>query len=365
MAEQAGPVTVALVLASSTGGVGRHVRSLVAALVVRGHRVRVAGPAATDRLFGFAAAGAEMTAVEIGPSPRPAADLRAVARLRVALAGADVVHAHGVRAGLLAGLALGRATPYVVSWHNAPLGGWARRRLAGVLETVLARRATVQLAPSADLAPWIARRGGRDVRLVEVAAPPLPPPSRCPEEVRAELGAAQRPLILAVGRLHPQKGYDVLLEAAAGWGRRRLVPLTVVAGDGPLRGELVARAGPDVRLLGRRADVADLYAAADVVVIPSYWEARSLTAQEAARAGRPLVASAVGGLPELLGDAARLVAPGQPQALCEAVLRLLDDPAAAAVLGQRARERAQTWPTESDTARAVIAVYTDLLGRPL
>ena len=84
-----------------------------------------------------------------------------------------------------------------------------------------------------------------------------------------------------------------------------------------------ARAGD---LLGHRTDVADLLAAADLAVVTSDWEARQLFAQEALRAGVPLVATAVGGLPELVGDAAVLVPPGDVDALDAAVRRLLDDP---------------------------------------
>jgi len=134
-----------------------------------------------------------------------------------------------------------------------------------------------------------------------------------------------------------------------------------VAGDGPLAAPL-RDAAPQVRWLGRRADVADLLAAADVVVLPSVWEARSLTAQEALRAGRPLVASAVGGLPDLVRDGAVLVPVGDPVALGTAVRRLLDDPAAAAALSARGRAVAAGWPTERDTVADVCAVYEELLA---
>jgi glycosyltransferase involved in cell wall biosynthesis len=165
------------------------------------------------------------------------------------------------------------------------------------------------------------------------------------------------PLVLAVGRLHPQKGYDVLVEALPLLGDA----VVAVAGDGPLAAELRA-AAPQVRWLGRRDDLADLYAAADVVVLPSRWEARSLTAQEALRAGRPLVATAVGGLPGLLGDGALLVPPGDPVALARAVRGLLDDPAAARALAERGRAVASGWPDEADAVAQAAALYAELLG---
>jgi glycosyltransferase involved in cell wall biosynthesis len=98
------------------------------------------------------------------------------------------------------------------------------------------------------------------------------------------------------------------------------------------------------------------------VVVTSDWEARALLVQEALTAGRPLVATAVGGLPELVGDAALLVPPGDPAALAAAVGRVLADPAFAAELGRRGRERAAGWPTGDDAVELVAGVYRQLLG---
>jgi glycosyltransferase involved in cell wall biosynthesis len=140
-----------------------------------------------------------------------------------------------------------------------------------------------------------------------------------------------------------------------------------IAGDGPLEADLDARIRAQrlpVALLGRRDDVADLLAAADLIVLPSRWEARSLTAQEALRAGTPLVATRTGGLPGLLGDGALLVPPGDAAALAEAVGGLLADPARAAALAAAGRAQAAGWPDEAATARALAAVYRELLGPP-
>jgi glycosyltransferase involved in cell wall biosynthesis len=330
---------VLLVLATSTGGVGVHVRSLATGLIARGAQVSVAAPSATQAVFGFPGA----VPLEIGARPHPGRDAVAAGRLRRLAGDHDLVHAHGLRAGALAALAAGRR-PVVVSWHNT-----VDSRLGRVLERLAARRADITLAASPDLAERALRAGGRDVRAAPVAPPALLPTGRDP--------ALGSPLVLAVGRLHPQKGYDVLLDALPLLGDA----VVAVAGDGPLAGELRA-AAPEVRWLGRRDDIADLYAAADVVVLPSVWEARSLTAQEALRAGRPLVATAVGGLPGLLGDGAVLVPPGDPVALGTAVRRLLDDPAAAAALAERGRRTAAQWPDEDDTIAQVAAVYAELLG---
>jgi glycosyltransferase involved in cell wall biosynthesis len=198
-----------------------------------------------------------------------------------------------------------------------------------------------------------------------VAAPALTAAARSPDQVRSDLGAGDRPLVLAVGRLAPQKAYDLLLDAAARWQPRDPQPLVLIAGEGPQRPLLQARidaAELPVRLLGHRTDVPDLLAAADVVVLTSQWEARALIAQEALQAGRPLVATAVGGVPDLVGDAALLVPYGDPEALATAVGTLLDNPELAKRLSEAGRARAATWPDEPHVIDAVIAVYRELAG---
>ncbi|WP_432906040.1 glycosyltransferase family 4 protein [Micromonospora matsumotoense] len=360
--------TVVLLLASSTGGVGQHVRSVARGLVEAGQPVLVCGPAATGEQFDFAATGARFTPVEISANPTPA-DARAVTALRRALAGADVrvVHAHGLRAGLVAALAR-PAAPLVVTWHNAVLAGGLRGRLSRLAERVVARSARVALGASADLVDRAAALGAADARLAPVAAPALPAPRRRRAAVRAEFGvAAGQPLVLSVGRLHSQKRYDVLVDAAARWRTRTPPPVVVIAGSGPAYLPLAARISATrapVTLLGHRTDVADLLAGADLAVVTSDWEARQLFAQEALRAGVPLVATAVGGLPELVGDGALLVPAGDVDAVDAAVGSLLDDPDLRADLAARGVTRAAGWPTEADTVAALRALYTELDADP-
>lgn len=375
-------VKIALVLASSAGGVGRHVRSVAERLVRRGARVVVCGPADTERLFGFTAGGARFAAVEIADRPRPPADARAIARLRALLRGADLAHAHGLRAGgltvaacarpLAGPLRIGKGGPaVVVTLHNALLAGGLVGAAYRVLERIVAVGADRVLAVSPDLEERMRALGARRVGRALVPAPAAPPPDPSARRaVRAELGADGRPLIVTVGRLAEQKGLLTLLEAAAGWARRTPPPLVAVAGDGPLRDELQARidaAALPVRLLGRRSDVPDLLAAADVAVVPSLWEGQPLIVQEILRAGRPLVATRVGGIPPLLGTeeagevAGLLVPPGDAAALEGAVSRILDDAALAARLAAAAARRAAALPTEDEAVDALVRVYRDLL----
>ncbi|NDZ90004.1 glycosyltransferase family 4 protein, partial [Streptomyces sp. SID10115] len=145
------------------------------------------------------------------------------------------------------------------------------------------------------------------------------------------------------------------------------LPLLVVAGEGPERAALQRRIEEEllpVRLVGRRDDVPELLAAADLAVLPSSWESRSVLAQEALHARVPLVATAVGGIPELVGDAAELVAYGDAEALATAVARLLADPVRRAELRDRGAAQAATWPTEDETVTQVLSVY-DELTQPL
>jgi glycosyltransferase involved in cell wall biosynthesis len=362
------PSRIAYVIGTTTGGTGRHAAMLAAGAARRGLPVSVFGPAATRSLF----PGLAFTCVDIAERPRPGRDAAAVLRLRRLLArwAPDVVHAHGLRAAAAAALALAavprrRRPAVLVTVHNAAPAG----RLAGavhlVLERLTARRADAVLCVSADLSGRMRRAGARDVGLAVVPAPGVPAPSA--EAVglaRADMNAEGRPAVLAVGRLTAQKGFDVLLDAVIRLGGRDPAPRLVIAGEGPLAGLLAARAraaGGDVGFLGPRADVPALLAAADVVAVPSRWDGQPLIVQEALRAGRPLVASRVGGIADLTGeDAAVLVPPGDPGPLASAILSVLDDPPRASALGAAAMTRAAALPSESDAVDAALAVYARL-----
>ncbi|WCD85681.1 Alpha-D-kanosaminyltransferase [Streptomyces xanthophaeus] len=350
------PLRTVQVLGGTGAVSSAHVRSLATGLAARGVRVTVCAPVAVEGEYDFTGAGAQF-----------APD--AVSALRAACAGADVVHAHGVRAGMRAALALrGHRAPLVVSWHGeGPVAGGALGRLSRLLERHVARTAAVVLGASSDQVDLARLRGARDARLAPVAVPAGPEAATDDAgKARAELGAVGRPLLIAVGSLVPHRGYSLLLDAAREWRTMEPLPLLVIAGEGPLRAGLSRRIeaeGLPVRLLGRRRDAAQLLAAADVAVLPSRWEARALLAQEALRAGVPLVATAVGGVPELVGEGAVLVPYGDPGALASAVTGLLADPDRRAALAAAGRAQAATWPSEDDTVAQVLCVYDELMER--
>ncbi|MFF5938964.1 glycosyltransferase family 4 protein [Streptomyces sp. NPDC012508] len=353
------------VLGGGSAGSSAHVRSLASGLVARGVRVTVCAPAELDRAYDFIGAGAHFV-----PVPRRN-DPATVAQLRSACIGADVVHAHGLHASVRATLALSgavRAPSLVTTWHTRSHVDGARGGLLRLLERKTVRASAVVLGTSSELVDRARRRGARDARL----APVTVPASRAPVclhdgKARAELGAVDRPLLMAVGALVPERGYGLLLDAAREWRDMDPQPLLVIAGEGRERAALQRRIeaeGLAVRLIGRREDVAELLAAADVAVLPSRWEARALLAQEALRLGVPLVATAVGGVPELVGHAAELVPWGDAPALAEAVRGLLEDADRRMDLAAAGRMQARTWPTEDETIAHVLSVYDELSGRP-
>jgi glycosyltransferase involved in cell wall biosynthesis len=334
----------------------------------RGVTVHVYGPATTGPA---PRPGWHFSEVDIAGQPRPTRDVAAVLRLRRLLARdrPDVLHAHGLRAGALAALALAMpGTPHIalaVTVHNAPPAAGPAAAVYAGLELIVARRADAVLTVSGDLDGRLRRLGARLAGRALVPAPAAA--SASPAEIavlRRELAGAEpgeRQIVAGIGRLAAQKGFGTLIQAAARWQRRAVVPLLLIAGEGPLGAELrrqAATAGVAVRFLGPRRDVPALLAAADVVVVPSIWEGQPLIVQETLRAGRPLVATRVGGIAELTGDdAALLVPPGDPGALAAAVTRLLDDPAAAARLAAAARARAALLPSETAAVDQVLSLY--------
>jgi glycosyltransferase involved in cell wall biosynthesis len=367
---------VTFVAGTSAGGTGAHVRMLAAGLARHGVEARIAAPARTGTDLGLdTIPDAGFTAVEFGDRPRPA-DAKAILALRRLLTEPgtrpDVVHAHGMRAGALTAVALTRSGPrkpkLVVTVHNAPPpGGGAARLIYLALERIVAHAADLVLAVSSDLEQRMRAVGARKVERAVVPAPVRPalaettPEQPLPEQPASPRQAPGRPLVLAVGRLAPQKGFATLIDAAAAWQHLSPKPRLLIAGDGPLKAELEARAkrrAVDAELPGHCPDIPELLAAASVFVMPSLWEGQPLALQEALQAGVPIVASDAGGVPDLTGDeAALLVEPGNAERLGQAVLSVMDDDALAGRLRAAARRRAAALPGSDDAVTAALAAY--------
>lgn len=296
--------------------------------------------------------------VELGRhrwDPRSVVDTVAALRERRV----DVVHTHLKHADIVGGLAAWRlGLPQVSTLHliEQPHSVLGRGKLvaASLVRNAHARRI---LAVSRAQREWYISATRVDPTRVVVVPNGVRDAARPDSGVVAGLRAALQVeddavvgLMAAVMR--PGKGHDTLLAAL-----RRLPdesPLVVaVAGDGPLLPRLRAEVDADpvlarrVRLLGYRSDVADLMHAVDLVVHPSEADALPTTLIEAAAAGRPIVASDVGGVPDVVGgppgvvgDAASLlVEPRDPEALAEALAHLTADAALRHRLGQAGRAR--------------------------
>jgi glycosyltransferase involved in cell wall biosynthesis len=255
---------------------------------------------------------------------------------RRAAHGADVVHAHWLPTALV-GLATGR--PLVVQLWGSDVE--LARRAPSLAGTVL-RRARVVVCASSALAEQARSLGAADVRVV---SPPVEVPERAgtPDDP---------PHVLYVGRLAEEKGVRDLAVAARG------LPLVVV-GDGPLRPLLPGAVGfvPPSRL-------GPYYDRAAVVVVPSRREGYGMTAREAMAHGRPVVATAVGGLVDAIEDGVTglLVPPGDPAALRAALERLLDDRPLRERLGAAARARVRmTLSVEAERA-ALLDAYATAIG---
>jgi glycosyltransferase involved in cell wall biosynthesis len=188
--------------------------------------------------------------------------------------------------------------------------------------------------------------------------------------LRADLGAGPlRPLWVCAGRLEPQKGQDVLLDALRLIEQRGLEFVAAFAGEGSTRTALEARAAElglsrRVRFLGQVAEIGPLLLAADAVVMPSRWEGLPLTLLEALARARPVVASAVGGIPEVVEDGVhgRLVAAGDPDALAgalEGFHRLADAAGRLGRAGARLVRERYVWDRVVEDFEAV---YDEVLG---
>ncbi len=361
-------------LGTSSGGVVRHVVQLaseVAALVGANTPVRVAGPADHAELF----KRFPYAQVQIGarPSIRDVANTRL---LRRSIRGNSVAHAHGLRAGaqtVLAAksLARSRRPRVVVTLHNVAVGSRSTRAISRALEWVVARGADEVLGVSSDIVTSVQGMGAAKASRALIPAPGgFAEATRSAEQVREDLGLDRTTkVLLTVGRLAPQKGLDTLLDAAQllqGCGKRRnddgVVDFVwLVAGPGPRHAELAHRiegAQLPVQLLGARADVPDLLAAADVFVSTAVWEGQPIGIQEALHASAAIVATDAGGTSEVTGATGAVIVPvSDAAALSAGISTLLDDDAARRRQRIAAQQRAQQLPGPAEMAQQVLRAY--------
>jgi glycosyltransferase involved in cell wall biosynthesis len=329
-------VRVLQLLGRSAGGIATHVAQISSALNADPVlTVDVAGPPGSpvriERLV-------HDVVVPDGPLIGHRQAIRRVGRI-LETGNYEVIHAHGLRAGIDASIAARRTRARVLlTVHNL-----VRRDISGKLKAPLYRRAESLavngadkvFAVSRDIASHLIREASGSAGKVEVlylgiGKTPVPRASKL--EMRSALGIGREPLICTASRLSPQKALPVMLEAVQRLPEVRLV----ILGEGPdearLR-RLAADLGIEdrVHFLGFRPDVHDVIAASDVFCLSSVWEGVPLAAQEAILLKVPVVATSVGGMPELIQDgvSGRLVGKGDAEALARALREVASDPESA------------------------------------
>lgn len=343
--------------AQAAGGVRAHIRQVSQLLAKDGHQVLLAAPSNVIFPAPDAVSGACLRTYQIDIGARPSgADLKALRQLKQLAATVEVIHAHGLRAGALAVLAAKRLPAakrprVVVTLHNLPVGSAPTRLVGKALHLVVVKGADYVLTVSPDLLEKAKQLG---LKAGEIAVVPAPARGCMDHAAQPEIsqdsaqsldagsgvdsgsgyGASSdtdydaAPCLLTIARLAPQKGLDLLLEAATLIKQRGIDFTWLVAGDGPLKAQLnqqIAAADLPVKLLGRREDIGALLSQADVVVQTSYWEGQPLTLREAMQAGRAIVATDVGGSAYTLAGCGQLVEP-QAGPLADAVVAIISDP---------------------------------------
>ena len=367
----AGPLSILHVFRAPVGGLFRHVLDLVRGQAAAGHRVGIVADATTG------GGRAEAALTEIAPLlalgiTRVAmsrhlgvSDVTAVRRVAqvIRASGADVVHGHGAKGGAYARLAGSRAlrayTPHGGSLHFDP-----RTPIGFVyltLERALLRRTDLILFESAY---------AREVYHARIGTPAAPVQVIHNGVTTAEFApvtpAADASDVVFVGELRRLKGVDVLIEAlsllAAGG---RSVSATIV-GSGPEATEFQALArtrGLAAKFPGAMP-ARDAFARGRVLIVPSRAESLPYIVLEAAAAGLPMLATNVGGIPEIFGpQAGQLLPAGDAGSLAAAIRAALDDPAAAQASAQKLRERVRAEFGAEAMVGGVLAAYRSALGQ--
>jgi glycosyltransferase involved in cell wall biosynthesis len=312
-------------------------------------------------------------AVELIPC-RGKLDWRAVARIRklVWKHHVDILHPQGYKSDIYAyASSLRQPCGLVATSHNWPSRLWSMRAYA-MLDRQILRKFDRIIVLSKQVHDRLVRAGvvrrkvctilnGIDTDRFAHATPAL----------RGELGTSN-PIVGFVGRLVEEKGGHVLLHAAKQVLQTQLNAVFVFVGDGACRRswqDLSSRLGiaDHVVFTGARTAMAEVYASCDIVVLPSLVEAMPMCLLEAMAAGRPVVASAVGSIPEMIVPerTGLLVAPGDSNALARSILAILNDSNLAHHLGHSARAAVVRTHSAEVMARNYLELYQDVTGQNL
>lgn len=378
------PLKLVHVIGLAHGGAGAHVLALAAGCDPDRCEITVVMAKGSPLAGQFRSAGVRTVELGLDHGGNPVWNAAALGRLTNFLRRErfDIVHTHTSVAGALGRTAAWRAggsmavhTLHSFASHNqAP---WWRRRPGLAVERWLDSSTDHYVAPTRFMLEQGVRRqifesdkatvipNGVDLAQLDRAARQDGAPLRT--KLRLEKGA---PLVGFVGRLEEAKGCDQLLYAAADVLQAEPTARFVIAGDGRWKPRLERLAqslelGPAVFFIGWQANVAALIEQVDLVAVPSRWESFGLAAAEAMALRRPVVATAVDGLPEVVEDGVtgRLVAPADPTALATGILELIRNPALRARMGEQGRKRVEKRFTLAGMVAAHHTLYDRLLGR--
>jgi len=354
------------------GGIFRHILDVASGQAARGHHVGIV----CDSTTGGARAEAALATIapqmklgiarfamqrELGP-----ADLMGfvqVLRHRAAL-DPDVLHGHGAKGGAFVRLGPARSAIRVYTPHGGSLH-YGRHTLRGMvygtIERFLSRRTELFLFESAFARNAYETIVGRPRSIVHVVFNGISAAEMAP--VPPNTDAAD---IVSVGEFRRIKGTDILLDAVAELHRSGRRVTLAVAGDGeegPALRDQVARLGltDSVRFLGH-TPARQAFAHGRVLVMPSRADSLPYVAIEAGGAGIPIIASRVGGIPEILGSDDATVSPEHPGLLAQAIAAALDDPGRAKAGAARLRERIGRLFSQDAMVEGVLAGYRDAIG---
>ena len=371
---------VQLVTRLDTGGVPEHVLALLDGLSRRGYSMTVVCREVSERYrTRLEQMGVRIILLDLRRLVSPIADLRAAWRLYRLLRddGCDVLHMHMSKAALLGGLVgtAARVPVRVNTAHNLGCIALPQRVLRGLFwlydKVLFATTMHAVITVSSRVRQSIVRLGllpAKKVHAIPNGIDPAPFDANAQIRADSRVALGLEPDEVAVGcvaRLVWFKGLDALIEAIPAVVRQHAHARFFIVGEGPLKDELLAQArqlgvADKIVFLGERNDVAALLAAFDIFVLPSVSEGMPITILEAMAAAKPIVATDVGGVGEMIEDqeGGMLVPARTPSALADALIALAGDAERRERMGRAARQR-----LERDFAQDGMVAATDRLYR--
>jgi glycosyltransferase involved in cell wall biosynthesis len=283
----------------------------------------------------------------------------------------DIIHTHGYKADAY-GLAASRQirTTLVATCHN-----WLQHssalRAYQLLDVLCLRHFDMTVAVSTDVAVTLRRFGIPESRITTISnGIDISAFAAAPTTLGNQLRKGNGLIVGMVGRLESNKGQEYLVRAAAQVLREFPETMFVFAGDGPSRAELESLSqqlgiADHVRFLGQRRDMPEVYASMDILALPSLEEGMPMVILEAFAAGKPVVATPVGGIPKLIqnDETGLLINPQDVAGLRDAILRLIKEPELRKRLAAKGHARAERAFSSDAMARQYEAVYERLCNR--